>query len=310
MTTTTGTATRTGTMARYRSMPDPEPPAGTPWSCRTTRPATDAAIAVTSATGRRQRRAEPAVPVDRVSAVVMRAGLAGGDGLRCCHAAMTGGPASAARMAIAASGQPAQAPPPGTTETARPAPINRPRRTATPAPCNSAPPRARRTVSSPWRRATSIRAASRITATPTTTRLTNRSRSTVSTAGWVLQKGRADRQRFRGGRERAGQRGRDRGGVVQRVVQALHLVRVHAADGERELELQREAGAAESSLERAELVRVRDDPAGPEERRCGRGLLERRPHQVRVLLPAGRSGVAFSHDAGHEQCDWAGRGGQ
>ena len=40
-------------------------------------------------------------------------------------------------------------------------------------------------ASSPWRRATSIRAASRITAAPTTTRLTNRSRSTVSTAAWV-----------------------------------------------------------------------------------------------------------------------------
>ena len=39
----------------------------------------------------------------------MRAGLAGGAGLRCCHTAMTGGPASAARMAIPASGQPAEA---------------------------------------------------------------------------------------------------------------------------------------------------------------------------------------------------------
>ena len=38
----------------------------------------------------------------------MRAGLAGGAGLRCCHTAMTGGPASAARMAIPASGQPAE----------------------------------------------------------------------------------------------------------------------------------------------------------------------------------------------------------
>src|SRR5215467_5730132 len=125
MTTTTGTATRTGTMARYRLIPDPDPPAGTPWSCRTIRPATDAAIAVTSATGRRQGRA------GRVSAVVMRAGLAGGAGLRCCQTAMTGGPASAARTAIAASGQPAGAPPPGTTPpgttaTARPAPISTP----------------------------------------------------------------------------------------------------------------------------------------------------------------------------------------
>src|SRR6266568_7010588 len=121
MTTTTGTATRTGTMARYRSIPDPDPPAGTPWSCRTTRPATDAAIAVTSTTGRRQGRAGR-----RVSAVVMRAGLAGGDGLRCCHTAMTGGPASAAAMAIPANGQPAEAPPPGATATARPTPISTP----------------------------------------------------------------------------------------------------------------------------------------------------------------------------------------
>src|SRR5438067_4571968 len=135
MTTTTGMATRTGTMARYRSIP---PPAGTTWSCRTIRPATDAAIAVTSATGRRQRRAGPAVPVDRVSAVVTRAGLAGGAGLRCCHTAMTGGPARAARMAIAASGQPAEAPPgttaPGTTATARATPISTPGPAATTAP--------------------------------------------------------------------------------------------------------------------------------------------------------------------------------
>ena len=186
MTTTTGTATRIGTMARYRSIP---PPAGTPWSCRTTRPATDAAIAVTSATGRRQGRADR-----RVSAVVMRAGLAGGAGLRCCHTAMAGGPASAARMATPASGHPAAAPPPGTKARARPAPISTPGpavitapRSVSPATCHSDPPRARRMASSPWRRATSIRAASRITAAPTTTRLTNRSRSTVSTAAWVLR---------------------------------------------------------------------------------------------------------------------------
>src|SRR6266571_74246 len=121
MTTTTGTATRIGTMARYRSIPNPDPPAGTPWSCSTTRPATDAAIAVISATGRRQGRADR-----RVSAVVMRAGLAGGAGLRCCHTAMAGGPASAARMATPASGHPVAAPPPGTKAMARPAPISTP----------------------------------------------------------------------------------------------------------------------------------------------------------------------------------------
>ena len=43
-------ATSTGAAARYQST---LPPAGRPWSCRTIRPATDAAHAVTSATGRR-----------------------------------------------------------------------------------------------------------------------------------------------------------------------------------------------------------------------------------------------------------------
>ena len=47
---TTGTATSTGVAARYRLTP---PPAGTPWSCRTTSPATEAATAVASATSRR-----------------------------------------------------------------------------------------------------------------------------------------------------------------------------------------------------------------------------------------------------------------
>ena len=47
---TTGMATSTGVAARYGLNP---PPADTPWSCRTTRPATEAATAVTSATRRR-----------------------------------------------------------------------------------------------------------------------------------------------------------------------------------------------------------------------------------------------------------------
>ena len=47
---TTGMATSTGVAARYGLIP---PPAGTPWSCRTTRAATEAATAVTSATSRR-----------------------------------------------------------------------------------------------------------------------------------------------------------------------------------------------------------------------------------------------------------------
>ena len=47
---TTGMVTRTGVTARYRLIP---PLADTPWSCRITRPATEAATAVTSATRRR-----------------------------------------------------------------------------------------------------------------------------------------------------------------------------------------------------------------------------------------------------------------
>ena len=245
----------------------------------------------------------------------MRAGLAGGAGLRCCHTAMTGGPASAARMAIAASGQPAEAPPPGTTATARPAPISTPGPAATTAPrsvspatCHSDPPRARRTASSPWRRATSIRAASRITAAPTTTRLTNRSRSTVSTAAWV------PRNRARSCRSgeltvsesAAGASAPVSVGVTAVArFSALYSPCTWSAFTPPMLSGNSSCSARpvplNAVLERAELVRVRDDPAGPEERRCGRGLLERRPHQVRVLLPEGRAGVAFSHDAGDEQ---------
>jgi hypothetical protein len=116
--------------------------------------------------------------------------------------------------------------------------------------------------------------------------------------GQVLQQRRADRQRVRGGREHAGQRGRDGGGAVQRVVQPPHLVRVHAAGVERELQLQRETGAAERALERAELVRVRDDTAGPEQRRTGGVLLERGLHRGGVLPPEGRSALAWPHDGG------------
>ena len=51
--------------------------------------------------------------------------------------------------------------------------------------CRSDPPLARSMVSSTSRRATIILAASRITAAPTTIRLTNSSSSTVSMAAWV-----------------------------------------------------------------------------------------------------------------------------
>ena len=176
-------ATSTGVTVRYRSVP----PAGTPCSRSTTRPATDAATAVTSATGRRHGRAGR-----RASLVVIRAGLLAGAALRCSHTAISGGPASAAAMARPASGQPAEEAPPGTTAMARPAPISTPGPAAITAPRSisaaiwrSDPPRARSMVSSPSRRATIILAASRITAAPTTIRLTNRSSSTVSTADWV-----------------------------------------------------------------------------------------------------------------------------
>ena len=56
---------------------------------------------MTSATGRRHVRAGRLV-----SALVIRAGLLAGAGLRCRHAATSGGPASADRTAIPASGQP------------------------------------------------------------------------------------------------------------------------------------------------------------------------------------------------------------
>ena len=74
MISTTGTATSTGaSMSSGLTWP----PAGTPWPRSTTRPATQAAHAVTSATGRRHaRRRGP------VSAVRIRAGLAAGAGLR------------------------------------------------------------------------------------------------------------------------------------------------------------------------------------------------------------------------------------
>jgi hypothetical protein len=202
MITTTGMATRIGTTVRYRLAPAcaaakvpvlPESPAGTPWLCRTIRPATDAAIAVTSITGRRQGRAGRLER--RVSAEVIRAGLLAGAGLRYCHTAMSGGPASAAAAAIAASGQLSGVePPPGTSPMARPAPISTPGPAEISAPprtraatCHREPPRARSRTSSSSRRATSIRAASRITAAPVTIRLTNSSRSTVSTAAWALR---------------------------------------------------------------------------------------------------------------------------
>ena len=60
-------------------------------------------------------------------------------------------------------------------------------RAITAATCRSDPPRARSMVSSPARRATIIRAASRITAAPVAIRLTNSSNSTVSMAAWVAR---------------------------------------------------------------------------------------------------------------------------
>ena len=149
------------------------------------------AHAVISATGRRHARADRPV-----SALVIRAGLLAGTGLRCCHAATSGGPASAAATAIPASGQLADndPAPPGIRAMASPAPITAAGPVAitavgtiTAATCRSDPPRARSMVSSTSRRAMIILAASRMTAAPTTIRLTKSSSSTVWMAAWVLR---------------------------------------------------------------------------------------------------------------------------
>ena len=213
----------------------------------------------------------------------------------------------------------------GSTATARPAPISTPGPAATTAPrsispatCHSDPPRARSMASSPWRRATSIRAASRITAAPTTIRLTNRSSSTVSTAAWVprnrarsCMSGEVTVSAVRGGRQRAGQRGRDRGGAVQRVGTALAPgPRSRRRRSSGNSQLQREAGAAERGLERAELVRVRDDPARPEGRRM-RAWSAGAP-AAPGSCPAVQkvdAGVALRTMRGDEQRDRAGRCG-
>ena len=144
---------------------------------------------MTSATGRRH-----ALAGRPVSAPMIRAGLLAGAGLRCRHTAISGGPASAAATAIPASGQPADddQEPPGIRAMARPAPstaagpaASTAARASNAATCRSDPPLARSMVSSTSRRATIILAASRITAAPTTIRLTNSSSSTVSMAAWV-----------------------------------------------------------------------------------------------------------------------------
>ena len=125
----TGTATSTGAALRYRLLPSP---AATPWSCSTTRPATQAAHAVTSATRRRHATRRGPVPAPRI-----RAGLTAGSwGLRCRQAAISGGPASAAATTAPASHQPSggTAVPPGTTATARPAPHSAPGSAAISAP--------------------------------------------------------------------------------------------------------------------------------------------------------------------------------
>ena len=149
---------------------------------------------MTSATGRRHARAGRPV-----SALVIRAGLLAGAGLRYRHTATSGGPASAARTAIPASGQPDppaedDPAPPGIRAMARAAPstaagpaASTAARASNAATCRSDPPLARSMVSSTSRRATIILAASRITAAPTTIRLTNSSSSTVSMAAWVLR---------------------------------------------------------------------------------------------------------------------------
>ena len=271
MISTTGTATSTGASISSRLT---WPPAGTPWSCSTTRPATQAAHAVTSATGRRQ-----AIRRRPVSAFRIRAGLAAGPGLRYCQAAISAGPASATASVIPASSQPSpdDAASPGMTATAMAAPTTAAGTAATtdprpisPATCRSDPPRARSMASSPARRTTSIRAASKITAAAITIRLTDSSNSTVSTPGLgaeeqgqVRGERRGDVQVVRGGLQRSGQRQRDRGGPVQGVGQPLGLVRAQAADRERELPLQLQARAGERGLHRGQLTGIGEHPARP-----------------------------------------------
>ena len=227
-------------------------------------------------------------------------------------------------MAIAASGQPAAAPPPGTKATARPAPISTPGPAATTAPrsvspatCHSDPPRARRMASSPWRRATSIRAASRITAAPTTTRLTNRSRSTVSTAAWVLR----NSARFCSSGE-ATVSASAAGASVPVSVGVTAVARFSAAYSPwawSAFTPPRLTGYSSCSARPVPLNALWTAPnwsgsaKTPPIQKGGEvvvGPLEHRLRQGRVLLPEGRAGVAFRHDGGDEQRDRAGRGGQ
>ena len=188
---------------------------------------------------------------------------------------------------------------------ARPAPItaagtaaSTAARASNAATCRSDPPLARSMVSSTSRRATIILAASRITAAPTTIRLTNSSSSTVWIAAWVPRNN--DSSEISGemtvsvsalGASVPVSAGSHRDRAVKRVVQALRLVRGHAAGVKREFPVQLHAGPVERVLHRGELVRVREDAAHPERHGRGRKLLERWGARDRVLRPEGRAGA-------------------
>ncbi len=153
------------------------------------RAATAAAHAVASPTQRRsEARRDPVVSV-----VVTWAGLLAGAGLRCRHAAVSGGPASAVARIRPARAQPrldeasrlsaarASAAPATAAGQATAAVLH----SISAATWRSEPPRARTMASSPARRTAIIRAATAMTAAPVTIRLTMSSSRTVSIAARV-----------------------------------------------------------------------------------------------------------------------------
>src|SRR5580704_4752172 len=185
-----GTATRTGAAVRNQLV---APAVDRPWSCRTTRPATAAAQMVRPATRRRWAAADAREVL--VSAVRMSAGLTTGEGLRYRQTAISGGPARATTSTAAAGFQPVARLAPGTIARTKATPAAAAGITAgtTPASSRSATwrleaPRLRSMTSSSSRRATTIRAASRMTTTTITVRLTNSRSSTASTALWAVMK--------------------------------------------------------------------------------------------------------------------------
>ena len=207
---------------------------------------------------------------------------------------------------------------------ARPAPTSTPGPAATTAPrsisaatCRSDPPLARSMASSPSRRATIILAASRITAAPTTNRLTNRSSSTVSTAAWVprnsarsCSSGEVTGSAFAPGASAPVSAG------------AVVVARFNAW-------YRPCAWSASTRLTSSGYSHCSSSPAPPNTcwiaaswsgsamtpptqygGRAWRLLHQRRPHDGRVLPPEGRAAARCPHDGGDEEGGRAERGGQ